>query len=298
MRVFVTGATGFVGTYVVAELIGAGHEVVGLARSDAGGDRLARAGATVLRGDVNDLALVREAADDADGAIHAAFDHSAPDAKEPSEKDRKVIESLGAALIATGRPLIVTSGTGLVQSATGGPVVESDPHATSAVFPRAASEEAAEALVDQGGNVMVVRLPQVHDIHRQGRLRWHIEVAREQGRVAYVGTGDNRVPAAHASDVARLFRLALEKGRPGHRYHAVAEEGVPLRSIAETIGARLGLPVESIAPDAAPGYFGWLAELAQLDLPASGALTARELGWQPTGPTLLHDLERAEYDEG
>jgi nucleoside-diphosphate-sugar epimerase len=296
MRVFVTGATGFVGSFVVRELISTGHDVVGLSRSDAGAEELARAGAKVFRGDVNDLEALRDAAEAADGIIHTAFNHDPSDLKQHSENDRKVIATLGAALAGTGRPLIITSGTGLVQSKTGQPVTETDDHATSAVFARAASEEAADALIGQGGNVMVMRLPQVHDTRRQGRIRWHIQIAREQGRVAYVGEGGNRVPAVHVSDVARLFRLALERGEAGARYHAVAEEGVPLREIAEVIGAGLRLPVESITPEEAPGYYGWLAPLAPLDLPASGALTRQQLDWAPTGPGLLTDLRETDYD--
>jgi nucleoside-diphosphate-sugar epimerase len=296
MRVFVTGATGFVGSFVVAELISAGHDVAGLSRSDGGAEALARAGAKVFRGDVNDLECLRTAAETADGVIHTAFNHDASALKEHSENDRKVIAALGAALASTGRPLIVTSGTGLVQSAAGQPATETDDHATSAVFPRAASEEAADALIGAGGNVMVLRLPQVHDTRRQGRIRWHIQVAREQGRVAYVGAGRNRVPAAHVSDVARLFRLALEHGKAGARYHAVAEEGVTLREIAEAIGAGMGLPVESITPEQAPDYYGQLAPLAVLDLPASSARTRRELNWDPAGPSLLTDLRQTDYD--
>jgi nucleoside-diphosphate-sugar epimerase len=296
MQVFVTGATGFVGSFVVRELISTGHDVVGLSRSDAGAEELARVGAKVFRGDVNDLDALCDAAEAADGIIHTAFNHDPSDLKQHSENDRKVIATLGAALAGTGRPLIITSGTGLVQSKAGQPVVETDNHPTSAVIPRAASEEAADALAGQGGNVMVMRLPQVHDTRRQGRIRWHIQIAKEQGRVAYVDEGRNRVPAVHVSDAARLFRLALEKGEAGARYHAVAEEGVPLREIAEVIGAGLGLPVESITPEQAPGYYGWLASLATLDLPASGALTRQQLGWVPTGPDLLTDLRETDYD--
>lgn len=296
MRVFVTGATGFVGSFVVPELISAGHDVVGLSRSDAGAEALVRVGAKVFRGDVNDLERLRNPAEAADGIIHAAFNHDTSDLKQHSENDRKVIATLGAALAGTDRPLIITSGTGLVQSTTGRPVRETDDHATSAVFPRAASEEAADALIDQGGNVMVMRLPQVHDTRRQGRIRWHIQIAREQGRVAYVGEGRNRVPAVHVSDAARLFRRALERGQAGARYHAVAEEGVTLREIAEVIGAGLRLPVESITQEEAPGYYAWLAQLATLDLPASGALTRQQLDWVPTGPGLLTDLRETDYD--
>lgn len=296
MQVFVTGATGFVGSFVVQELISTGHDVVGLSRSDAGAEELARVGAKVFRGDVNDLESLRTVAETADGIVHTAFNHDPSDLKQHSENDRKVIATLGAALAGTDRPLVVTSGTGLVQSATGQPVRETDHHATSAVFPRAASEEAADALIEQGGNVMVMRLPQVHDTRRQGRIRWHIQIAREQGRVAYVGEGRNRVPAVHVSDAARLFRLALEQGEAGARYHAVAEEGVPLREIAEAIGAGLRLPVESITPEEAPDYYGLLAQLAVLDLPASGAATGQRLGWVPTGPDLLTDLRETAYD--
>ena len=295
MRVFLTGATGFVGSFVVSELIRAGHDVVGLSRSDAGAEALASAGAKAFRGDVNDLERLRDAAGAADSVIHAAFNHDASDLKQHSENDREVIAALGAALAGTGRPLIITSGTGLVQSKDGQPVRETDDHAKSAVFPRAASEEAADALIDQGGNVMVMRLPQVHDTRRQGRIRWHIQIAKEQGRVAYVGEGRNRVPAVHASDAARLFRLALEQGEAGARYHAVAEEGVTLREIAEVIGAGLRLPVQSIAPEEAPQYYGWLAQLATLDLPASGAWTQQQLDWVPTGPGLLADLRETDY---
>jgi nucleoside-diphosphate-sugar epimerase len=296
MRVFVTGATGFVGSFVVAELIGAGHEVTGLSRSDAGAEALARAGAAVFRGDVNDLERLRSGAGAADGVIHTAFNHDAADLKDQCENDRQVIAALGAALAGTGRPLIVTSGTGLVQSPAGQLARETDPPSPSATVPRAATEEAAGALIDQGGNVMVMRLPQVHDTRRQGRIRWHIQIARKQGRVAYIGAGENRLPAVHVSDAARLFRLALESGAAGARYHAVAEEGVTLREIAGAIGAGLRLPVESITPEQGPGYFGRLAQLAPLDLAASGTLTRQRLGWTPGGPGLLTDLRATDYD--
>ena len=215
---------------------------------------------------------------------HAAFDHGASEPQAASEHDRKVVAALGEALAGSDRPLVVTSGTGLVRSRSGGPAVETDDHVASSAFPRAASEEAADALIDAGGRVMVMRLPQVHDTRRQGRISWHIAIARRKGRVAYVGEGRNRLAAVHVSDAVRLYRLALEQGQAGARYHAVGEEGVALRDIAEVIGAGLRLPVAAIAPEEAPDYFGWMAQLATLDLAASGALTRRWLGWNPGGP--------------
>jgi len=298
MRVFLTGATGFIGSYLVPELINAGHQVVGLSRSDAGADALTKAGAEVLRGDVNDLDRLRIAAEAADGVIHAAFNHDFSHLKQHSEEDRKVIETLGEILAGSDRALVVTSGTGLVRSKTGAPVVEADDHVTSAEFARAATEEAADALMAKGGRVMVMRLPQVHDTRHQGRIGQHIQLARKQGRVAYVGDGENRVPAVHVSDAVRLYRLALEKGRAGARYHAVGEEGVALRDIAEVIGAGLKAPVESITPEEAPEYFGWLANLATINLAASSMLTRREMGWSPTGPDLLTDLRNMDWSSG
>jgi len=295
MRVFLTGATGFIGSFLVPELINAGHHVIGLSRSDAGAEALTRAGAEVFRGDVNDLGCLRSAAKAADGVIHAAFNHDFSSAKQNSEDDRKAIETLGEVLAGSDRPLVVTSGTGLVRSKTGAPAVETDDHVTSAEFPRAASEEAADALIATGGRVMVMRLPQVHDTRRQGRLTRHIQLARQRGRVAYVGQGKNRVAAVHISDAVRLYRLALEKGLAGARYHAVAEEGVALRDIAAVIGAGLEIPVESVTPEQAPEYFGGMAALAAADLPASGALTRQQLGWNPAGPDLLTDLRNMDY---
>jgi nucleoside-diphosphate-sugar epimerase len=295
MRVFLTGATGFIGAYLVPELINAGHQVVGLSRSDAGAEALIRAGADVVRGDVNDLDRLRIAAEEADGVIHAAFNHDFSKLKQNSEDDRKVIETLGEVLAGSDRPLVVTSGTGLARSKTGGPAVETDDHATSTEFPRAATEEAADALMLKGGRVMVMRLPQVHDTRRQGRIAQHIQLARQKGWVAYVGEGKNRLPAVHVSDAVRLFRLVLERGQAGARYHAVAEEGVAMREIAEVIGAGLKTPVRSIMPEEVPDYFGLLAGLATIDLAASGALARQQLGWKPAGPDLLTDLRNTDY---
>jgi nucleoside-diphosphate-sugar epimerase len=292
MRVFLTGATGFIGSFLVPELIGAGHHVVGLSRSDAGAAALARAGAEVVRGDMNDLDRLRSVAKAADGVIHAAFNHDFANLAQSSEDDRRVIATLGEALAGSDRPLVVTSGTGLARSATGGPAVETDDHVTAAEFPRAATEEAADALIARGGRVMIMRLPQVHDRHHQGRIAQHIALARQHGWVAYVGEGRNRLPAVHVTDAVRLYRLVLENGRAGARYHAVAEEGVALREIAEVIGEAEKLPVRSITPEEAEQYFGWLAGLAAVDLAASGAVTRREMGWEPVGPDLLSDLRK------
>jgi nucleoside-diphosphate-sugar epimerase len=296
MRVFLTGATGFIGSYLVPELINAGHHVVGLSRSDAGAEALTRAGAEVSRGDVNDLDRLRTAAEAADGIIHTAFNHDFSNLKQNSENDRKVIETLGEVLAGSDRPLVIASGTGLVaRSKTAGPAVETDDHVTSAEFARAATEEAADALIAKGERVMVMRLSQVHDTRHQGRIAQHIQLARQKGWVAYVGKGKNRLAAVHVADAVRLFRLALEKGQAGVRYHAVGEEGVAMRDIAEVIGAGLKLPVESVTPEEAPEYFGWMAHLATIDLAASSALTRQQMNWTPTGPDLLTDLRNMDY---
>jgi nucleoside-diphosphate-sugar epimerase len=295
MRVFVTGATGFIGSFLVPELINAGHHVVALSRSDASAQALTRAGAEVFRGDLSELDRLQTAAEAADGVIHAAFQFDFSNLKQNSEKDRKVIGALGEVLAGSDRPLVITSGTDLSRSKTGSPVIETDDHITSAEFPRAASEEAADALIAKGGRVIVMRLPQVHDTRKQGRVTNYIQAARQQGRVAYVGEGKNRWPAVHVCDAVRLYRLVLEKGRAGARYNAVGEEGVAFRDVAEVIGAGLKMPVESITPEEAPEYFGGLAPLATSDFAASSALTRQQLGWIPTGPDLLTDLRNMDY---
>jgi len=295
MRVFVTGATGFIGSFLVPELINAGHHVVGLSRSQASGEALTRSGAEAFIGDVNDLNRLRIAAESADGVIHAAFNHDFANLKQHSEQDRKVIETLGEVLTGSDRPFVITSGTGVARSKTGDPAVETDDHVTSAEFPRAASEEAADVLIANGARVMVMRLPQVHDTRRFGRISHHIQLARQWGRVAYVGEGKNRLPAVHVYDAVRLYRLALEKGRAGMRYHAVAEEGVALRDIAEVIGAGMRMPVESITAEEAAQYFGSLAKLVTIDLSAASPLTRQQLDWHPFGPDLLTDLRKTDY---
>ena len=295
MRIFVTGATGWVGSAIVEDLIAAGHQVLGLTRSDKGATVLAAQGAKVHRGSLADLDRLKSGAAQSDAVIHTAFNHDFSNLEQNSENDRRVIETLGEALAGSNRPLVIASGTGLARSKTGGPAVETDDHVTSAEFARAATEEAADALISKGGRIIVVRLSQVHDKHHQGRIAQHILLARQKGSVAYVGEGKNRLPAVHVSDAARLFRQALEKGQAGARYHAVAEEGVALRDIAEVIGTGLNMPVESITPEQAPEYFGWLANLAQIDLAASSALTRQQLGWSFTGPDLLTDLRSMDY---
>jgi nucleoside-diphosphate-sugar epimerase len=290
MRIFLTGATGFIGSNLVPELINAGHQIVGLTRSDEGAKALVRAGAEVCRGDANDVTCLRDGTKSVDGVIHTAFHHDFANLKQHSENDRRVIQMLGEALSGSDRPLIITSGTGLIRPKSGHLACEADVHVNSNEFPRAATEEAADELIARGERVMVVRLPQVHDLRHQGRIAQHIQLARQKGWVAYIGDGTNCVPAAHVSDVARLYRLALEKGGAGCRYHAVSEEGVPMRAIAEVIGEGLNMPVRSIARQDATDYFGWLASLAAMDLAASGTLTRQWLDWLPAEPDLLADL--------
>ena len=292
MRLFVTGATGFIGSRVVKELIGAGHQVIGVYRSDEKAPALAAAGAEVYRGSIDDPESLKDGAARSDGVIHLAFNHDFSKFAANCETDRRVIEALGSALAGSGRPLIVTSGTAIAKVAPGEPATEDAPTITSNEVPRAASEEATADLAANGVKTSVVRLPQVHDPERQGLITPWIAVAREKGVFAYIGEGRNRWPAAHVSDVARLYRLALERAETGAVYNAVAEEGVPARDIAETIGRRLKLPVKSIAPEEAGAFFGWLAMFAGRDMPASSEKTQKTLGWRPTGPGLIADLER------
>ena len=292
MRVFVTGATGFIGSRVVKELIAAGHQVIGLCRSDEKAPALAAAGAEVYRGSIDDPDSLKDGAARSDGVIHLAFNHDFSKFVANCETDRRVIETLGSVLAGSDRPLIVTSGTAIAKVAPGRAGDRGRSHDHLHDFPRAASEEATADVAANGVNASVVRLPQVHDPERQGLISPWIAIAREKGVFAYIGDGRNRWPAAHVSDVARLYRLAIEKAERGAMYNAVAEEGVPARDIAETIGRRLKLPVKSIAPEEAEAYFGWLAHLAARDMPASSEKTRKKLGWRPTGPGLIADLEQ------
>lgn len=292
MRIFITGATGFIGSAVVREMIDKGHHVLGLARSDAAAYSLAAAGAEAHRGGLEDPESLRSAAAMCDGVIHTAFIHDFTEYRANCEIDRRAIEALGSALAGSDRPLIVTSGTNMVEP--GRLATEEDPPALgSDSLPRVASEEAAASVAARGVRVSVVRLPQVHDLDKQGLITILIALAREKGVSAFVGDGVNRWPAVHRLDAAHLYALALEKGSAGARYHAVAEEGISLRDIAEVIGRRLNVPVVAKSPEEASDHFGWLGVFAGADTPASSALTQERLGWLPTQPGLIPDLERA-----
>jgi nucleoside-diphosphate-sugar epimerase len=291
MRVFVTGATGFIGSQIVPELLKAGHRVLGLTRSDASARSLVAAGAEAHRGNVEDLESLRGGAAKSDGVIHTAFNHDFSKFVQNCENDRLAIEAMGEALAGSNRPLLITSGTGMGSVAQGQLATE-DFFNPNAPNPRKASEIAGIAVAERGVNVSVVRLPQVHDPVKQGLITYLVQIAREKGVSAYLGDGLNRWPAAHVLDVARLYRLALEKAVPGSRYHAVAEEGISVREMAAVIGRRLKVPAVSIAPDQAAAHFGWLGMFADHDMPASSALTRERLGWHPTGPGLIADLEQ------
>jgi len=294
MRVFVTGATGFVGSAIVPELIGAGHKVLGLARSDAASKSLAAAGAEVHRGSLEDLESLRKGAAAADAVIHTAFIHDFTNYAPAAEKDKRAIETLGAALAGSERALVVTSGTLLLQR-RGALATEED--VWNPGFPRK-SEEAALALAARGVHASIVRLPpSVHGDGDRGFVPALIRIAREKGLSAYVGEGLNRWPAVHRLDAARLYRLALEKAPAADRLHGVADEGVPFREIAEVIGKRLNVPVVARAPEQAADHFGWLAHFVAVDCPASSVQTQMQLGWRPVQVALIPDLERGRYFE-
>lgn len=293
MRVFVTGATGFIGIPVTKELIAAGHKVLGMARSDEGARALKAVGADVHRGSLEDLDSLRNGATAADAVIHLAFIHDFSKFVENCNIDKRAIETLGSVLAGSNRPLIVTAGT----AGTGGPgrvATEDMDVPPNSPFPRV-SEQTAFAL--KGVSASAMRLPQVHDTNKQGLVTRLIAVAREKGVSAYVGEGRNRWSAGHVSDAARLYRLALEKHEAGAKYHAVGEEGVPMRDIAEAIGRGLKVPVKSITPEEAQAHFGWLAMFAASDLQASSAQTRKKLGWNPTGSGLIEDLDRMDYSK-
>jgi nucleoside-diphosphate-sugar epimerase len=297
MKIFVTGATGFVGSAVVAELIRAGHQVIGLARNEEAKEKLKVAGADVHAGDLEDLESLITGAKSADAVIHTGFIHDFSRFQEVCEIDRKAIEAMGNALIGTSRPLIVTSGT-LVAGGTGRVFTEQTlPDYAHSQNPRVASELAVDRLAEKGINVAVVRLsPSVHgDGDRHGFVPMLIEMARKGGVSAYIGEGENKWTAVHRLDAAVLFRLALENTTPGARFHAVAEEPITLKSIAEAIGSRLGLPVVSKSGQEASEYFTWFEHFASIDGPTSATLTKAQLNWHPSHPTLLQDLQGDVY---
>ena len=289
MRVFVTGATGFVGAAVVDELIRAGHRVLGLARSDAGAAALATAGAEVHQGSLEDLDSLRRGAAAADAVIHTAFNHDFTRFVQSCEDDRRIVEAMGETLVGTDKTLIVTSGTGVVH---GFATEDSEP----GQHPRAASEHAAAAIASRGVRAIIVRLPQVHGDGDHAFVPLTINLAREKGEAVYVGDGGNRWSAVHRFDAAKLYRLVLEKGT-APRYHAVAEEGIAFRDIAEVIGRRLGVPVVGKSREEAAAHFGWFLHFAAADMAASSVKTRAELGWQPAGPALVPDIDRPIYFE-
>ena len=290
MRIFLTGATGFIGSKIVPELIGVGHQVLGLTRSDAGERALREAGAEAYRGDIEDLTSLRKGAEGCDGVIHTAFDHNFQNFVANCEKDRLAILALGDALEGSDSPLVVTSGVGMGTAVPGQPATE-DYFDAEHPHPRKASELAAQELLQRGINVSVARLSQIHDATRQGLVTYLIELARAKGVSAYVGEGQNRWSAAHVLDTARLFRLALEKREAGARYNATAEEGIELRRIAEVIGKQLNVPVVSLSLHETPEHFGWMSAFAGMDMSATSTKTRERLQWKPTGPGLLTSLE-------
>jgi nucleoside-diphosphate-sugar epimerase len=294
MRVFVTGATGFIGSRIVPELIEAGHQVLGLTRSEAGAQRLISNGAEAHLGTLEDPESLRHGAAQAEGVIHCAFDHDFSNFMANCEKDSRAIAAMGAELKGSDRPLVITSGTGMGSPGPGQLALE-DIYNPDHPNPRKASEIAGTALLEAGVNVSVVRLPQVHDPVKQGLISPLLAVAREKRVSAYVEDGLNRWPAAHVLDVARLYRLALEQRKAGARYNAVDEEGVAARDIAEALGRGLKVPVVSLSAAEAPAHFGWVGMFVGMDMPASSAKTRAELGWEPTGPSLIADLDEMRY---
>jgi nucleoside-diphosphate-sugar epimerase len=290
MRVFITGAAGFIGSALTQDLLKAGHQVLGLARSEENAATLAKMGAEVHRGTLENLESLRSGASAADAVVHLGFIHDFSKFAENCEIDHKAILAMGEALAGTAKPFIVTAGTGM--PAPGKLRTEEDPpNPVSPHLPRV-SEITAEALGAQGIHTMVVRLPQVHDRAKHGFYSLAIETAKQKGVSAYIGEGENLIPACYRFDAAKVYHLALEKGEPGKRYNAVGEEGVPTRDVAEAIGRRLKIPVISIPAEKAMEHFGFLGAFLSINMPASSALTQQWLGWKPSGPGIIEDLEQ------
>jgi nucleoside-diphosphate-sugar epimerase len=296
MRVFVTGATGFIGTALTRELLDAGHKVLGLTRSEDGAKALAKAGAEVHRGNIDDLDSIRTGAAGADAVAHLAFNHDFSDFAKVCDTDRRVIETIGTALAGSDRLMVITSGTAMAARTPGKAATEDGPVLSSKQMPRAISEETANSFKDRGVRVAIVRLPQVHDTRKAGLITYAVQIARQKGVVAYVGEGKNRWAAGHLSDTARLYRLALEK-KASAVYHAVGEEGVASKDIAEAVAQGMKLPTRSVTQEEALAEMGFLGHFASWDMPASSALTQKALGWTPTGTDLLTDLRNTDYSQ-
>lgn len=296
MHVFVTGATGFIGSVIVQELLDAGHQVTGLVRSDAGAQKLAQTGAKVLRGDLEDTGSLQKGAAEADAVIHTAFIHDFSRFNENCETDRRAIEAMGGVLRGTGKLLIVTSGIALLGGHGAEVATEHTAVPANSSNPRRASDEAALALAAQGVHINIMRLPpSVHDAGDHGFVPMLIDLARRKGEAAYVGDGENLWPAVHRRDAAKLYRLALDKNEAMATYHAISEEGVPFRRIAGTISRNLGVPVSAKSGDDAAAYFEWFLHFAALNTPASSAITRETLGWKPVHKGLLADVDSEAY---
>lgn len=294
MRVFVTGASGFVGSAIVQELLQAGHQVLGLARSDSAAGKLIQAGAEVHRGDLNDLDSIRQGTEHCDAVIHTAFNHDFSRFKANCEDDRQVILAIGSALAGSGRPLVITSGVGILHYDR--LVTEEDQPAAADVTPRAASEEAAHTVAAQGVNTYIVRLPPtVHGAGDHGFIPMVIGMDKEKGESAYIGAGNNRWPAVHRLDAAVLYRLIIEKQPQQKVFHAVAEEGILFREIAAAIGQGLQLPTVSKTGADAEAHFGWFTHFAGMDCPSSSKQSRESLGWEPVQQGLMADLASGVY---
>jgi len=294
MLVFLTGATGFIGSRIVPQLLAAGHQVLGMSRSPEGARLLSAAGAQVHRADISDLPSLRAGAALADAVIHTAFSHDFSRFAANCEQDRAAIGALGEALTGSPRPLVITSSVGMGKGIQGELALETRFNADH-LNPRVASELAANALLERGVDVRVVRLPQVHDMTRQGLVSPYIEMCRQLGLAGYVGDGGNRWSAAHVDDVALLYRLVLERGQAGSRYHAVAEEGVPYRQIADVVARGLEVRTRSIAARDQDALFGWFGLFVGMDMAASSQLTRQWLDWDPVHPGLIEDLSCMNY---